>query len=198
MRWDIFYSIILCECWPVPIITYSFSPVSCSLHLWILTDPMMEGYSTIPLIIGSSAEIVPQEERVLPELTHRWRCYVRVQPSAVKSVQFRLHSSFANPVIVLSAPPFEISESGWGEFTVQVRITLFNDEKINTTHYLVLHAESYPSVSERYDSVVYKGAQVPIDEEYSFAYPGSEKEKAQINDAFEYLLGQCERFEMEE
>ena len=42
--------------------------------------------------------------------------------SYVKKVQFRLHDSYANSNRVVSKPPYEVSETGWGEFEVQIKI----------------------------------------------------------------------------
>jgi YEATS domain-containing protein 4 len=73
----------------------------------------MEEYKTCPILIGSESNYVPPEERPLPELTHRWRCYVRATPGLVKAVQFRLHESFKVPYIGVGEEPFEIVEFGW-------------------------------------------------------------------------------------
>ncbi len=40
----------------------------------------------------------------------------------VKKVQFKLHESYANPNRIVSKPPYEVSETGWGEFEVQIKI----------------------------------------------------------------------------
>lgn len=50
-------------------------------------------------------------------------------------------------VIVVKAPPFEVTETGWGEFEVGIRI-LFHDpaeQPIDITHHLKL----YPPVTEK-------------------------------------------------
>lgn len=148
----------------------------------------MNDYSVIPAVIGSEAEYVPADERSAPELTHRWKCYVRAQPALIKSVQFKLHESFHTPVLTVTEPPFEIRERGWGEFNIQIRITLFNDEKLQTSHYLALHAESYPHVSERVDTIVYRGAQEKIDDEYNFPYEGEDEEYRRIDSAIGHVL----------
>jgi YEATS domain-containing protein 4 len=59
--------------------------------------------------------------------THEWTVYVKPynnedMSSYVKKVQFRLHDSYANFNRVVSKPPYEVSETGWGEFEVQVKI----------------------------------------------------------------------------
>lgn len=148
----------------------------------------MNGYSTIPVIIGSEANYIQNEQREVPELSHRWKCYVRAQPSLIKSVQFRLHESFHNPVLNITEPPFEINEKGWGEFNIQIRILLFNDEKVQTSHYLALHAESYPYVSERTDTIVYRGSQEKIEDRYDFAYESEDEEYRRIDSAIVHVL----------
>ena len=59
------------------------------------------------------------------EKSHRWTVYVRGARGldishAIDRVTFRLHPSFTNPERVLSAPPFELTETGWGEFDIGV------------------------------------------------------------------------------
>jgi YEATS domain-containing protein 4 len=59
--------------------------------------------------------------------THKWTLYLRGPnnedlSSCIAKVVFQLHPSFAQPVRELSAPPFEVTEQGWGEFEAQIRI----------------------------------------------------------------------------
>lgn len=147
----------------------------------------MNGYKAVPVIIGSEANFVPEGQRREPELSHNWRCYVTVSPALVKSVQFRLHESFTNSVTTITEPPFEIKEAGWGEFNIQIKIVLFNDEKITTSHYLALHSDTYPFVSERIDTIVYRGKELPLPEEYDFSYDGEEEEYKKIDDAINHV-----------
>lgn len=148
----------------------------------------MQGYNTIPVLIGSEAVYVEEKNRTFPELTHEWRCYVRATPGVIKAVQFRLHESFKNPYINVNQEPFEIIEKGWGEFTIQIKITLFNDEKLNTNHYLRLHANSYPLVSNKADTIVYKGEPIEIQPGYEFEYERDDEEYKKIDDAIGYML----------
>jgi YEATS family len=39
-------------------------------------------------------------------------------------VSFALHASFAIPNRELTAPPYEVHEQGWGEFDVQIKVSL--------------------------------------------------------------------------
>lgn len=152
----------------------------------------MIGYKTCPIMIGTEAILVDESERILPELSHRWRCYVKATPGLIKSVQFRLHDSFVNPYINVYESPFEFTEHGWGEFTIQIKITLFNDEKLNTNHFLKLHGNSYPLISERPDTVAYKGKEIPVDPEFDFEYINDDEEYKRIDLAIHYLVGLIE------
>jgi len=40
----------------------------------------------------------------------------------LKKVTFKLHSSFTNPDRDVVHPPFELTESGWGEFDIGVEV----------------------------------------------------------------------------
>ncbi|KAM0681077.1 YEATS domain-containing protein 4 [Glugoides intestinalis] len=148
----------------------------------------MQGYNTIPIVIGSEAVIVPEERRAFQELSHEWKCYVKATPGLIKTVQFRLHESFKNPYINVYEEPFQIIEKGWGEFTIQIKITLFNDEKINTNHYLKLHSTHYPLISEKVDTVAYKGDPIAIEHDFNFKYEKDDEEYKKIDDGISYML----------
>eukprot|EP00128_Syssomonas_multiformis_P011244 Colp12_sorted_trinity150504_noHs@29756 len=74
------------------------------------------------------------------EYTHRWTVYVRGRfgediSYLIKSVTFKLHESFANPVRVIETAPFELTECGWGEFEILMEVELVDPEEPK----LVLH-----------------------------------------------------------
>lgn len=152
----------------------------------------MQGYKTYPVIIGSESHFIPEGDRILPELSHEWRCYVRSVPGLIKAVQFRLHESFKNPYINVNDSPFEIIEQGWGEFTVQIKITLFNDDKVNTNHYLKLYGSTYPVISEKMDTVCYKGEEIFPSDNFTYSYENDNEEYQRIDDAINYVLDLCE------
>ena len=61
--------------------------------------------------------------------THQWTVYVKPfrnedMSSYVKKVNFKLHDSYANNNRVVSKPPYEVTETGWGEFEIQIKIYL--------------------------------------------------------------------------
>ncbi|XP_038970710.1 transcription initiation factor TFIID subunit 14b-like isoform X2 [Phoenix dactylifera] len=102
--------------------------------------------------------------------SHKWTVYVRSATNEdlsviVKSAVFQLHPSFNNPTRVVESAPFELSESGWGEF--EIAITLFFhsdvcDKQLNLYHQLKLYPEDdngpqstkRPVVVETYDEIV--------------------------------------------
>ncbi len=49
-----------------------------------------------------------------------------------------MHESYANPNRVISKPPYEVSETGWGEFEVQIKIHFNDGAERPVTFYHVL------------------------------------------------------------
>lgn len=92
-----------------------------------------------PFIFGSEA--VPFDPANRPrdaptDHTHRWRVFVRGIPTSnsagqqqqstdishwLKKVQFKLHDTYANSVRMIESPPFEVEETGWGEFEIAIK-----------------------------------------------------------------------------
>ena len=64
--------------------------------------------------------------------THKWCCYLRstVPMHYISKVEFILDESFPEPLITLYKQPFEIHQSGWGQFTIGLRIH-FHEPHIN-------------------------------------------------------------------
>lgn len=65
----------------------------------------------------------------------------------VSKVSFSLHSSFADPIREVTEPPFEITETGWGEFEAGIKIFFHDPEEqpIEVFHLIQL----YPPVSQQ-------------------------------------------------
>ncbi|EPQ58952.1 yeats-domain-containing protein [Gloeophyllum trabeum ATCC 11539] len=113
-----------------------------------------------PIIYGNTATVLTQEERnalSTPDHTHKWTVAVRSAASApdsdivggaddlsyfIKRVTFKLHETYPNPTRNVDKPPFEVSETGWGEFEIQIRITFVpesGEKAITFYHHLKLH-----------------------------------------------------------
>jgi YEATS domain-containing protein 4 len=60
--------------------------------------------------------------------TKGWRVYVKALDSGpsldtwLKKVQFKLHMTYADPSRTIEAPPFQIQETGYGEFDIEMRL----------------------------------------------------------------------------
>lgn len=120
-----------------------------------------------PIIYGNSARMLTQEEKATmrcpADHTHQWTVALRSvasqptngeEPGAIvggkddlshfiRRVTFKLHESFASPNRVIDRPPFEVTETGWGEFEIQIRVafvTESGEKPISMTHMLKLHA----------------------------------------------------------
>lgn len=76
---------------------------------------------------------------------------------------FQLHPSFAQPTRELNKPPFEVTETGWGEFEASIRI-IWNEvaEERSTilTHGIRLYPNKAPSICA--DPSGYMNNQVPV------------------------------------
>uniref|UniRef100_A0A0E0A4Q1 YEATS domain-containing protein n=1 Tax=Oryza glumipatula TaxID=40148 RepID=A0A0E0A4Q1_9ORYZ len=81
--------------------------------------------------------------------SHKWTVYVRSATNEdlsviVKRVVFQLHPSFTNPTRVVEQPPFELSESGWGEFEIAITLYFHSDvceKRLDLFHQLKLYPE---------------------------------------------------------
>ncbi|XP_077220794.1 transcription initiation factor TFIID subunit 14b-like [Tasmannia lanceolata] len=103
--------------------------------------------------------------------SHKWTVYVRGATNedlsvVIKRVVFQLHPSFNNPTRVVESPPFELSETGWGEFEIAITLFFHNDvcdKQLDLYHHLKLYPEDEsgtqsikkPVVIESYDEVVF-------------------------------------------
>lgn len=59
--------------------------------------------------------------------THQWTVYVKPynnedMSAYVKKVQFKLHESYANQTRIVMKQPYEVTETGWGEFEIIIKI----------------------------------------------------------------------------
>ncbi|KAL8763354.1 MAG: hypothetical protein Q9184_000825 [Pyrenodesmia sp. 2 TL-2023] len=128
-------------------------------------------------VFGSIAKHIDPNNRpstINADHTHQWTLYLKPCPPHpelsyfIKKVQFKLHETYTNNLRTVEAPPFEVTETGWGEFEVQIKIYFVPEanEKAQTIwHHLKLHpygpdAERQretkaPVVSECYEEVVF-------------------------------------------
>ncbi|VVD02636.1 unnamed protein product [Leptidea sinapis] len=75
--------------------------------------------------------------------THQWTVYVKPYANEdmsgyVKKVHFKLHESYANPNRIITKPPFELTETGWGEFEIVIKIYFQDPNERPVTLYHIL------------------------------------------------------------
>lgn len=137
---------------------------------------------TKSIIYGSVAVPIKKPES---DHTHKWTVYVKGTneediSAYIKRVSFKLHESFSNPtrstflsfkiwldVVDVDSFPFEITETGWGEFQLQIKIHFqdSNQKPVLLWHHLRLYPNgedsnsvlktTRPVVSEHYEEIVF-------------------------------------------
>lgn len=134
-------------------------------------------------VYGSIAKPIDPNNRpadITAEHTHLWSVYVRGVDGEdisywLKKVQFKLHETYANSSRMIESPPFEVTESGWGEFEVQLKLYFVPEanEKAQTLwHALKLHpygpdAEGQKErreaiVSQNYEEIIFNEPMEPF------------------------------------
>ncbi|XP_033097805.1 YEATS domain-containing protein 4-like isoform X2 [Anneissia japonica] len=103
--------------------------------------------------------------------THSWTVYIKPvknedMSTYIKKIQFKLHESYASPIRVVTKPPYEITETGWGEFEIGIKIFFIdqNERPVTLYHFLKLFQTPDPSViaggntvvSEHYDEIIFQ------------------------------------------
>lgn len=113
---------------------------------------------TRPIIYGNIAYPLKDSERkpdTPPDHSHRWTIFVRDPTEAgdpsyfIKKVVFKLHDTYTNPSRTIEAPPFEVTETGWGEFEIAIRIFLApvsGEKPLQIYHHLRLHPYNHLGV----------------------------------------------------
>ncbi|KAG2173808.1 hypothetical protein INT43_005228 [Umbelopsis isabellina] len=106
--------------------------------------------------------------------THKWTILVRGVNNEdisfwIKKVTFRLHETYPNPQRTIEQPPFEVTETGWGEFEIAIKIyfhTASGEKPVTLYHHLRLHPyeddgtgqpwpKDKPVTSFNYDEIVF-------------------------------------------
>lgn len=93
----------------------------------------------------------------------------------LKKVQFKLHETYTNSLRTVESPPFEVTETGWGEFEVVIKLYFVpeaSEKPQNLWHALKLHpygpdAEGQRErkeaiVSENYEEVIFNEPTEPF------------------------------------
>ncbi|XP_046391278.1 YEATS domain-containing protein 4 [Ischnura elegans] len=122
-----------------------------------------------PIVYGNIARYFGRK-REEDGHTHQWTVYVKPyrnedMSSYVKKVHFKLHDSYANPNRMVSKPPYEVTETGWGEFEIVIKIYFLDPNERPVTLYHILKLfQTGPDVmlgkktlvSEFYEEIVFQ------------------------------------------
>lgn len=103
--------------------------------------PFIYGTEAIPFDPAHRPKDAP------PDHTHKWKVFVRGINNEdisywLKKVQFKLHDTYANSVRMIESPPFEVEETGWGEFEIAIKFYFAgesNEKPQQLWHPLKLH-----------------------------------------------------------
>jgi len=121
-----------------------------------------------PIVYGNEARYFGKK-REGDGHTHEWKVYLKPwhnedMSTWIKKVHFKLHDSYENPNRIVLSPPYEVAETGWGEFDIVIKVyfhdpnerpvTLYHTLKLFQTGNQVEH-NSKKLVSETYDEIIF-------------------------------------------
>lgn len=124
-----------------------------------------------PIVYGSVAHCLPEKR---PDgRTHRWTVFVKPYHNEdlsvfIKKVHFKLHDSYGNCNRTVTKMPYEVSETGWGEFEIVIKIYFQdpNEKPVTVYHVLKLFhsgadandavASNLPVYCENYEEIVFQ------------------------------------------
>lgn len=126
-----------------------------------------------PIVYGNVARYFGKK-REEDGHTHQWTVYVKPYKNEdmsayVKKVHFKLHESYQNPNRLVNKPPYEVTETGWGEFEIVIKIyfldpnerpvTIYHILKLFQTDNNVINMKKH-LVSEFYDELIFQDPSV--------------------------------------
>lgn len=95
-----------------------------------------------PIVYGNVARYFGKK-REEDGHTHQWTVYVKPYKNEdmstyVKKVHFKLHESYPIQNRVVTKPPYEVTETGWGEFEIVIKIYFADTTERPVTVYHIL------------------------------------------------------------
>ncbi|XP_067011998.1 YEATS domain-containing protein 4 [Anabrus simplex] len=135
------------------------------------TSGRVKGVTIVkPVVYGNIARYFGKK-REEDGHTHQWTVYVKPyrnedMSTYIKKVHFKLHDSYPDQNRVVTKPPYEVTETGWGEFEIAIRI-FFHDssERPSVTLYHILKLfqtgidavpSKKPLVTEYYEEIIFQ------------------------------------------
>ncbi|KAI9780788.1 MAG: NuA4 histone H4 acetyltransferase complex and the SWR1 complex subunit [Peltula sp. TS41687] len=129
-----------------------------------------------PFVFGNIARPIDPNKRpegVPADHSHQWTVWVKGVDDEdisywLKKVQFKLHDTYPNCLRTIEEPPFEVTETGWGEFELTIKLYFVPEsgEKPQTLwHTLKIHpygpdaeqqrAERRAIISQNYEEIIF-------------------------------------------
>ncbi|GAA38138.2 YEATS domain-containing protein 4 [Clonorchis sinensis] len=113
-----------------------------------MSEDVVENLKTTvvkPIVYGNVSRYLGKK-REEDGRTHQWTVFLRPYntnedlSAFIKRVQFKLHESYTNPIRVVNKPPFELTETGWGEFDIVMKVIFTdpNEKPLVITHLIKL------------------------------------------------------------
>jgi len=93
----------------------------------------------VSLVVGNTSDRLPHPTAA--GHTHQWTVFVRPPRGEfsdrrfIRSVTFQLHESFAHPRRKVKHPPFQVTETGYGGFTIPIEIQFAGHKKVYTINH---------------------------------------------------------------
>lgn len=135
----------------------------------------MQGVTIVKSIVYGNIARSFGKKREEDGHTHQWTVYLKPYENEdmamyVKKVHFKLHESYANPNRILTKAPYEVTETGWGEFEVVIKVYFHDPTERPVTLYHILKLFQSPVVegevnlidakrglvSESYEEIVFQ------------------------------------------
>ncbi|OAD75602.1 hypothetical protein PHYBLDRAFT_19908 [Phycomyces blakesleeanus NRRL 1555(-)] len=129
---------------------------------------------TRPIYYGNNALPLTGKKANDSDHTHKWTVAVRGLGNDdlsyyIKKVTFKLHETYPNSLRTIEQPPFELQETGWGEFEILIKIHFHpaaSEKPVSLYHHLRLHPyeddvsgqpwpKEKPVTSYSYDELVF-------------------------------------------
>lgn len=116
------------------------------------SNQRVKGIISKPIVYGNFARYFG-EKREEDGHTHQWTVYLRPyfveDIDWIKKVHFKLHESYQNQNRVITKPPFEVTETGWGEFEIIMKVYFTDPAERPVTIYHILKLFETDPISKR-------------------------------------------------
>ena len=142
-----------------------------------MTERLANVTVTKPIVLGTFSFLQqPGATEKAPSL-YRWTVLLRSATDPcenlsyyIRSVEFTLHSTFTQPKRTVEQPPYQVTEVGWGEFEILVKVFFHDSQErpVEMRHFLKLRPDveltnnpsfdhaATPVVKESYEEIIFQ------------------------------------------